>query len=433
MNIWIFNHYAVGPGSSGGTRHFDLARELTAAGCKVTIFASSFQHQAKQDTKIPGSRPKVKEETFDGVRFVWLKTPSYVKNDIRRIWNMLAYSVRAYRQASVFQERPDIVIGSLMHPLAALVGCRIARKKKCAFYFEERDLCPQTLIDFGKLSEKHPVVKALGALETYLYKKARKIILLFDKAHLYVESRGISADKVIYLPNGVDMNRFMDSEQADALPPDIEAALESLSHRFLAVYAGSHGVSDNLDALLETAELLKGFDENIHLLFIGNGPEKERLMSLAGRQRLTNVTFLPAISKEYMPALLRRASIGLISLKDAVLYKWGMSFNKLYDYMASSLPTVIVSEGKVQIAAIDESGGGIIVNGPEEMAHMVSRLRTDEALRKTMGLRAKEYVSQQHSWQNLGKKLLSAALEDIPQIGAIHVPLSNREVKAHEC
>lgn len=133
MNIWIYNHYAVGPNSNGITRHFDLAKYLVKKGHNVTIFASSFNHQALEEEHLKDSPEKYIEKEYEGVKFVWLKTFPYRKNNWRRVINMLNYTLKAYLFGNKSKGNPDIVIGSLAHPLAAYVGYLIAKRKKLYF------------------------------------------------------------------------------------------------------------------------------------------------------------------------------------------------------------------------------------------------------------------------------------------------------------
>lgn len=403
MKIWMFNHYAVAPGGHGGTRHYDLARELVKQGCHVKIFASSFPHQGREDKIIPERGCKEKEMDYDGVRFIWLKTRPYFKNDWRRVLNILDYTIRAYRAALKSDETPDVIIGSLMHPLAAWLGYRVAKKKKCLFYFEERDLWPQTLLDFGKISRWNPIVGVLSALELFLYKKAKRIVLLFDKAADYVEKRGIDRGKVLYLPNGADLNRFDGAPHP--LPELHEQKLAELGGKYIAVYTGSHSISDHLDGLLDTAKCLSD-QKDICFLFIGDGLDKERLMRKAGQMGLHNVHFLPPVPKECIPGLLARSHIGLISLKNAEVYKWGMSFNKLYDYMAASLPILLLT--KSTDLSIIRTGLAIVSPEPEQMAEDIRSLYHDTQYRSTMGNRARDYVESHHSWKVLSGTLLEA-------------------------
>jgi len=120
MNLWIFNHYAITPDMPGGTRHYDLASELVHRGHKVTIFASSFHHGRYQEMKLaPNESWKV--EDVDGIKFIWVKTFPYQRNNWRRVLNMVSYMLRAWsigrrlpKLASEI-ERPDVVIGSSVH------------------------------------------------------------------------------------------------------------------------------------------------------------------------------------------------------------------------------------------------------------------------------------------------------------------------------
>ncbi|MBB6453305.1 acetyltransferase-like isoleucine patch superfamily enzyme [Salirhabdus euzebyi] len=422
MNIWFFNHHASGPGASGGTRTYDLAKELVKQGYQVTIFASSFVHQSDVDTRFQDSNELVKEEYLDGVRFIWVKTKVYTKNDWRRIKNMLDYTVRAYRYAKKLQENPDIIIGSLMHPFAPVIAYKLAKKKKAIFLFEERDLWPQTLIDVGNVSKYNPVVIGLSLLEKFLYKKANKIILLFDKAVHYVESRGIDTAKVLYLPNGVDLSRFDSYEKK--LPSEMEQIFQQLQleNKFIAIYTGSHGITDYLDSLLLSAQAANEKRKDIHFVFVGNGPEKERLLQMKQNLGLTNVTFLPSVPKEFIPYLLEQADVGLVSLNDAELYKWGISFNKIYDYMAASLPILLLSQREE--SHIQNSGCGMIVNNPEEMADSLIALSQDEDKRLEFGRKGRKYVEAYHSWENLSKKLVSVLNEELQiEEGGFHMSI----------
>ena len=224
MEIWIFNHYATSPDSIGVSRHYDLAKYLVRKGVKVKIFASSFNHQTRVEEHIIDNE-KVKLQQYDGVDFVWIKTRPYKKNDLNRVLNILDYSFKLSKYLIKYKgNKPDTIIGSLMHPLAPVVGLIFAKKWKKNFIFEERDMWPQSLIDLGKVKKSNPIVKLLGLLEKGFYKYSDKVILLFDKAHIYAIGQGLNKDKIIYLSNGVDLERFdfnVNSQTDELLPKEI--------------------------------------------------------------------------------------------------------------------------------------------------------------------------------------------------------------------
>ncbi|HBC93999.1 MAG TPA: glycosyltransferase WbuB, partial [Pelotomaculum sp.] len=192
--LWILNHYAVGPGESGGTRHFDLARELVKMGWDVSIFAASVNHIMRRETHLQ-SGEKTKQEVHDGVRFFWLRTPVYDGNGPRRIWNMLVYTMSVLRSAwrrERPESSPEIIIGSSVHLFAAFAAYILARRHRCRFIFEVRDLWPQAFIEVFKISEYNPAIWLLRRLEIFLYRKAEKIIVLLPRANEYIERFGIS-------------------------------------------------------------------------------------------------------------------------------------------------------------------------------------------------------------------------------------------------
>jgi glycosyltransferase involved in cell wall biosynthesis len=408
VNIWIFNHYALGPGSSGGTRHYDLAKQLIAKGHSVTIFASSFNYQTLKEEHLENSSNLYIKKKYDGIQFIWIKTTPYERNDVHRVFNMLSYSKRAYNIAKEMDQKPDIVIGSLVHPLAAYVGYRIAKKKRSIFYFEERDLWPQTLIDLGKITKRNPVIGILASLEKFLYRKSKRIIVLFDKAVGYVTNQGIDQQKVLYLPNGIDFKRM---ENKKELPGEIKNILAKNQDRILAVYAGSHGNANNLDAILDAANLLKKSKVPVQFLFVGNGPEKKRLIDRKQAESIENVDFINPLPKEYIPSLLTQCDIGLLPLKDSPVFKWGISPNKLYDYMAASLPVAVLCN--LEGTPVEKAGGGFVIknNFSANLAKVLGSTSKDEL--RLLGKNARIYVEKEHNWNILSEELEKVMLRDL--------------------
>ncbi|WP_101842479.1 glycosyltransferase family 4 protein [Halobacillus sp. Marseille-P3879] len=400
MNIWIFNHYGVGPNSSGITRHFDLAKELVSKGHNVTIFAASFNHQKREEQQKYDKGNEYVIYDYNGVKFYWIKTPKYYKNDYRRILNMLLYTYRTNKLVKKVEGTPDIIIGSLMHPLAAILGYKISKKLKTKFYFEERDLWPQSLIDLGKISSKSVIVKVLSKLELFLYKKADKIIVLFDKAPKYVKKRGIKSEKIIYLPNGVDFNLYKVEKK---LPDLYLNTLYKLKDKFLLVYTGAHGLANNLGSMLEIAEKVYDQDENIHFLLVGDGPEKDKIIRQADEKNLKNLTFLPSIQKDCIPSLLKYANAGIITMHNAEVYKWGISLNKMFDYMAACLPIVMLSN--LQDTIISKQNLGIVSSNVDNIAERIVKLSNNKALLEKYSVNSFMYGKQNHSWEKLAEKL----------------------------
>ena len=403
-SIWILNHYAITPDLPGGTRHFDFAKELTNRGYSVTIFASAFIHGIFEYRKL-SKKEKWRVENYDGVNFVWIKTFPYKGNGIRRVLNMLSYftsvehigKLSAKGDGAPFKA-PDIIIGSSVHPFAALAGYKLSCFYKTPFIFEVRDLWPQTLIELGKISSKNPFVVILRKLERYLYKKSDRIIVLLPRASDYIENLGVSRDKIIWIPNGVDVKRFSGVE---------ESTNDFGKSKFIVSYVGSHGVANNLDTLIEAAKILqdKGY-KDILVRLVGSGAEKEHLIEKVQALRAKNVIFEDPVSKVNVPHALAKSHVLYFGLLGRNLFKYGISSNKLFDYLAAGKPIVFASNASNNPIEEASAGISVIPESPELVANAIIKLyNMRESERKKMGKNGEEYVKKKHSIPVLVDKL----------------------------
>ncbi|GFN23670.1 glycosyltransferase family 4 protein [Thermanaeromonas sp. C210] len=399
-SLWILNHYAISPDMPGGTRHYDLGRELVKRGYEVVIFASGFDHSTRRYAKVkPGEKMRV--EQYDGVTFVWINTVPYAGNDWRRVLNMLSYGWRVLGCSRGFAT-PDVVIGSSMHPFAALAGWRLAQKHRAKFIFEVRDLWPQVLVDMGRMREAHPVVKLLRALELFLYRKSDRIVILGNQMKDYITSRyNISEEKIVWIPNGVDLTRFSSITPPKGSNPD-----------FLVMYLGAHSATNALHVLVEAAKIVqeRGY-ERIRFSLVGDGPEKQNLMRLAREMGLTNIEFLPPVPKDEVPIVLAKAD-ALVLTKDPTFGAYSGSVLKMFDYMASYRP--VIFSGDLAYNPVKESGCGYTVPPGDSKAlaeAVIALYEMPESERLTLGLRGRQYVEKHHSIEVLGEKLFQVITE----------------------
>lgn len=406
MNIWIFNHYAVGPNASGFTRHYDFAKELIKRDVKVSIFAASFNYQTKQET-VNYSDSWYKIEYIDDVRFVWIKTIPYSKNNYKRVINMLEYSFKVFLLKSKLDDKPTHIIGSLMHPFAAISGALIAKKKKLPFIFEERDLWPQSMIDLGGASEKSIKVKLLRSIEDWLIKSSDKIILLFDKAKDYMLEKGVPNEKLMVISNGIAMENF-DSKKVIMLPKNINEIFDNLVGKQIAVYTGAHGMANNLDLVLDVAKDLKDYNKNIHFLFLGDGVYKKELIKRQVEENIDNVTFIDSINKEFIPQFLRNSDIGLLPLHNSPVFNWGISPNKMYDYMGAKLPVFIITD--IESDALNKSNPSILINKNQHdiLKKYLLEFSENPQKGKELGEKGYKYVNEECTWEYLTGEFLKS-------------------------
>jgi glycosyltransferase involved in cell wall biosynthesis len=406
MRIWILNHYALPPDRAGGTRHYEFARRLAEWGHDVTIFASSFSHFSRTEERLaPGERLRV--EVIDGVRFAWIRTVPYQRNDRRRALNMASYAAGVLRVQHRFP-RPDVVVGSCVHPLAVAAAALIGAVRRVPFVFEVRDLWPQTLIDMGALPERGPLTTALRAGERFLYRRARTIISLLPGAAEYITATGISKDKIFYIPNGTTASaRSLTAEQGEVTQ---QIGRWHESGALVAGYVGSHGAANGVDVLVRAAAVLRDRGvADIALVLVGDGPDKGRCQKLAADLGLDNIAFAPPVPKQAVPALLQSLDMTLFPLRDLPVFRYGLSSNKLFDYLASGRPVVCASA--LADNPVRASGGGLCVQ-PETPQAIADALCTLSAAgpsaRHTIGQRGRTWVHQHHDMTMLATRFRQA-------------------------
>lgn len=448
MRILIVNHYAIPPSEVGGTRHMDIARELVARGHQVTIISADFNHFSLQHHVRGPSK-----QNFDGVTLIRLRTPSYQNNSIQRLWNMLCFSGQLFSKRRKLQREinPDIVIGSSPHLFAALAAKILASYCKKPFVLEVRDLWPETLIALSTLSAKHPLCRVMQVIEKHLYKTSAHIITLLPGSGNYIQDKGITSEKITYIPNGTrpdpavkprddgvvtlsddeavkprddgsahthgdgGLHTHVDGGAADGgvHPHGHGGAHTHADHgRFTILYAGSHGLANCLETVLLAAKQLlsdKNFNwaERIRIILIGDGPEKKELQHKAKLWQLNPIIeFRDAVPKSEIYDILSCADAFLMLLKDSPLFAHGISPNKLFDYMLMAKPTIFgVSTSH---NPIKEANAGITIpsEDPKALAQAIKELSQQEPNKlATMGSNARDYVLQYHTIPVITDKL----------------------------
>jgi len=399
-SVWILNHYAVTPDMDGGTRHFDLGKQLVRRGYEVVVFASGFDHRSKRYIKV-GPKERLKVEELEGVRFAWLNTSPYYANDWRRVVNMVSYAVRVLGIARRFR-MPDVVIGSSVHPFAALAGWWLASRYKARFIFEVRDLWPQTAVDMGVMKATAIPARLLYAWEKFMYQRAEKVIVLMPKASQYIESRGIDPGKVVWIPNGVDLERYRNPAPLD---PSTEAAraLDQHKDKFKVVYAGAHGPANGLGVVIETAALMADRAPTVHFLLIGDGPEKQALRDKAKQLGCTNITFAGPLPKTSIPAALQQADLLLQCIRPLEVLKYGVSPNKVNDYLASGRPIVMSVAAADDVVTQAQAGLTVPPGDAEGLAGgILQLLQMSKEERERLGANGRAYAEKHRAMTALG-------------------------------
>ncbi len=404
MKILCLNHYAGSPLHGMEFRPYHLAKEWVATGHRVTILAASFSHLRHSQ---PIANTALTIEMIDGIRYVWLETPQYDGNGSGRIRNMLTFLWRLRNfHNKIFDEEFDVVIASSTYPYDNYIAANLARRWDSIHIYEVHDLWPLSPMELGGYSKWHPFIVATQAAENYAYRHCDAVVSLLPAAKAYMESHGLAPGKFHCLPNGIVLS---DWEKGEDLPKAVAKAIEQFREgRFLLGYAGGHGLSNALDSLLLAARQTPecGF------ILVGKGPEKERLRVQV--TDLDNVLFIEPIPKSCIPAFLQRMDALYLGWNRSPLYQYGISPNKLFDYMMSAKPVVHAVDAGNDPCVDARCGISVPPEDSEEIAAAVRRLAAmSPAEREDMGKRGHDYVVANHDYRVLAARFVDVMQEAI--------------------
>ena len=402
MNILYLNHYAGTPALGMEYRPYYLAREWVRAGHRVQIVAADFSH-------VRARQPQAGDEVIDGIAYRWLPTPRYQGNGIGRVWNIWRFLSQVWMQSRrlVDEFQPDAVIASSTYPMDIWDARRIARRAGALLVHEVHDLWPLSPIELSGMSPKHPFIRLCQAAEDAACRDADVVVSMLPKVADHLASHGLDLRKLVIVPNGITLDEWQ--SEPVTLRDDVAAAIarQHAAGRTVVGYAGSMGLPNALDTLLDAAALLK--DEPIDFVLVGDGHERERLARRVTDERLVNVTMLPPIPKAQIPSLLAKVDIAYIGWQRVPIYRFGIAPNKLMDYMMARCAVLhSVDAGNDPVA---ESGCGLTV-APESPAAVAEGLRQLAALpaaeRQAMGERGRAFVLANHTYPVLAQRFVEA-------------------------
>jgi len=383
MNIWYLSAHDQPEGHSART--YDYCVKFVQRGHRVTMFTNSychFTHCERLTEPVPW-----KIEMFDGVRVVWLKTVPYQGNGWGRGVNMLTNMVRSLQAACALKEKPDVVLGPSVPLFTALAAHMIAWMKKAAFVFEVRDIWPQALVDLGYITKSNPLFIIFRAVERYLYRKADQISAVLPLTYKHVENSGGDPSKVTWISNGIHLDRFEKLPEYGGGRPD----------RLTLLYVGGFSVSHAVQTIIEAAALIESdLGDACRFILVGAGSERAGCEARARELGLRNVEFRNPIPKSEVPDVLAEADILMVSVKDVPIYRYGINFNKVFDYLAAGRPILFACNAPND--PVREFGAGISVP-PENPKQMAKAIRTFFSLtpseRCALGANGRRYAQKE--------------------------------------
>lgn len=415
MNILIINHYAGNRNLGMVYRYYYLGKEWVKCGNKVMIIGGSYSHYRSQ-------QPTTDKETMDGIEFRWIPVSTYKGSGLGRVKSMTDFVRKLWFGYKKYlgNFKPDIVISSTPNNFEIYPAKRIATHYGAKLIYEVRDIWPLTPMELGGYSKYHPLMMMMQAAEDYCYKHADKVVSLLPNALDHMVERGMDPKKFVYIPNGFDPAEWSgilaSSEEVVTQRRLIEETDEKTINQlkqlrvdghFLVGFTGAHGLANSLYAVIDAVSDIK--DGDIRLVLVGSGTEKNNLIRYVKDRNISNVIFFPPVAKASIPYVLDLMDCLYIGLQKQPLFRFGISPNKMFDYMMAAKPVIQAIEAGNNM--VQEAGNGIFVepDNPEKIREAVVKIKSMSSdQREVMGIAGRDFALKYHAYPVLAKQFLEA-------------------------
>ena len=409
MNIWLINHYAVPPKYYPLARPANFAKYLMAMGHTVTIFAASSVHNSTMNLITDGRRWR--EETVDGVHYVYIKCCDYQGSGLKRIYNICEFAWKLPGVCKHFP-KPDAIVATSMPPTSCAMGVHLGRKWGCKTVAEIADLWPESIVAYGIAGPHNPAVLALRRLEKWIYKKADALIFTMEGAYDYIKEqhweKEVPRSKVYYINNGVDLELFdynkehFRVEDKDLDDPEI----------FKVVYTGSIRRVNGLGLLLDAAKAVR--DPRVRFLIWGDGDERPMLEQRVKDENIGNVVFKGWVEKKFVPSIVSRADVNIAHCISTPVDRYGISFNKMFEYFAAG--KIVLSDFPTKYNPALQCHAGITVEeaSAPNIAEAIEHLAALPERERTLYEQNSRAAAHKYDFKNLTEELLDV-IQSIPK------------------
>jgi glycosyltransferase involved in cell wall biosynthesis len=396
MRTLLVTHYFPPEIGAPQARLSELARHWAAGGDEVTVLTGMPNHPTGVVPAPYRRRLRVRERTDGyGVVRTWLYATAN-EGVARKTLGHLSFMVSAVALGARVTGPADVVVVSSPTFFSIFAAWLLARMKKARLVIDVRDLWPAIFVELGVLTDRR-VIWVLERLERWAYGQADQVVVVSEGFRDDLVRRGVPGAKVHTVPNGVDLDRFTPTDP----DPDVRARLGAGEGDTLVLYVGAHGISHGLEAVLDAAAKLDG--QGVHVALVGEGARKRDLERHRDELGAANVTMLPGVPRDEVPALLAAADVCLVPLRDVPLFATFIP-SKIFEYLGAGRAVVGAVTGEP--AGILRAAGAVVV-GPEDgaaLAGAIADLAADPARRRRMGEEGRAFVASHYNRRVLAER-----------------------------
>jgi glycosyltransferase involved in cell wall biosynthesis len=399
--IYLCQHFPPETGAPQ-IRVYEVSKELLRRGHQIEV-VTAFPHHPHGIIPDEYKGKFYMFEDWEGipVHRSWIY-PSPKGSFWKRLASYFSFTFSSF--FALLKAKPtDVIICNSPPLFLGLTGYLGAKMKGAKFVFNVADIWPESAVKLGLVTNK-TFIKMAERLENFLYKKSWKIASATDGIRDYMVDHGKKPEDVFLLPNGVDTNFFKPLTKDQGLLEEL-----NLADKTVFTYGGNLGYAQGLDSLLHTADLLKDSHPDIHFLFVGDGPEREKLHRLKEELNLPNVTFYGAVTLAQMPTIFSITDFSIVPLRNIELFK-GARPSKIFPAISTGTPVLYCGVGE-SASILEEYGCGKVAEpeNPTEIAKAVLQLHTlDKGEYQQMCENGRELAIAQYSWRKVVDDLINA-------------------------
>ncbi|WP_316862998.1 glycosyltransferase family 4 protein [uncultured Cohaesibacter sp.] len=395
--IWIINQYASTPETGYGGRFHYLSKALAKRGYQVVVIGE--QHHHLLNSNLP--RPLPETETCEGYQLVRIPLLNYDHaHSKKRVLNWILFDRKLGKLYPTISPKPDVILYSSPSLLPFSGACKLARRTGARLVFDVRDIWPLTLMELGGISRINPIIQWMLHVEKKAYRLSDAVTSSMPNAIEHFVMNGLDPHKFTWIPNGVDVEEW---EKAEPLSDKIDRQIPR--GMFTIGYAGSLGTANAIGTIKEAASKLATHDD---ILFIFAG---ERDPAKTGRDG--NILTLPFLPKRQIPTLLSRFDASVISWHDSPLYRFGISANKVPEYLLAGKPILNCYSGRADLVEGFNAGMTVPAGNSDALAEAILAMKAlSEQERREMGENGRHSAVTQLSYETLAEKLEDVLFPD---------------------
>jgi len=388
--LYIHQHFALPTGTTG-TRSYEFARRWVKAGHEVTVLTGHYDIGGLEYSRTP--------QFVEGIKVVIAGTKySNKQSFLRRIVSFLGFMFWAFI-TGLKQKKVDVIYATSTPLTVGTPAMLLKWFKRIPFVFEVRDQWPESVVELGIIKNRF-VIFVLSLLEKTIYHSSSAIVAVSEGMAKDIQL--VAGEKpVCSIPNGCDLDIFS---------PDIDGSefrkKRNWNDKLVLLHAGAMGKINGLEFIIEVAEKIKK-ESDILFVFVGQGKNESILRDRVNKLNLTNVEFIPAVSKHNLSTILAASDIAMAIIGNFPIIERHASLNKFYDGLSAGKPVLLNYSGWQREIIEDHNAGlGCKLCDIDEFVEKVLYLNSNRQQLKEMSYNARQLAVKRFDRNKLAQQLL---------------------------